>query len=88
MFNELKYYFDFPITCKKCGKKMRFGLVVIFHLWFAHKIIDKTTIMWALRRGLELRILLFPFILIYYFAIILCWPFWWVYEHFGPSTWW
>ena len=88
MFTELKNYFNFPITCKKCGKKMHFGLMVIFHLWFAHKIIDKNTIMWALRRGLELRILLFPFILVYYLAIILCWPFWWVYEHFGPSTWW
>ena len=88
MFNELKYYFDFPLTCTKCGKKMRFGLVAIFHLWFVHKTIDKTTIMWALRKGLELRILLFPFILIYYLAIIICWPFWWVYEHFGPSTWW
>jgi len=88
MLNELNYYFNFPITCKKCGKKMRFGLVAILHLWLAHKTINKTTIMWALRRGLELRILLFPFVLAYYFAIILCWPFWWVYEHFGPSTWW
>ena len=88
MFNELKHYFDFPITCKECGKKMRFGLVAILHLLFVHKTINKTTIMWALRRGLELRILLLPFILVYLLIMAICYPFWWVFEHLGPDNWW
>ena len=88
MFNELKYYFDFPITCKECGKEMRFGLVAIFHLLLVHKTINKTTIMWALRRGLELRILLLPFILVYLLIMTICYPFWWVFEHLGPGNWW
>lgn len=88
MFNELKYYFDFPITCKECGKEMRFGLAAILHLLLVHKTINKTTAMWALRKGLELRILLLPFILVYLLIMVICYPFWWVFEYLGPGNWW
>lgn len=88
MFDELKNYFDFPIICKECGKTMRFGIVAILHCLIVHKSINKTTVKWALRRGLEMRILLFPFILIYLLIMAICWPFWWVYEHLGVGNWW
>lgn len=88
MSNELKNYFDFPMTCKECGKTMRFGTVAILHCLIVHKKITMTTVKWAMRRGLELRILLFPFLLLYFPIIAICYPFWWVFEHLGPDNWW
>lgn len=88
MFNELKHYFDFPIVCKMCRKTMRFGIAAILHCLIVHKGIDRAAIKLALRRGLEMRILLIPFILVYLLIMGICWPFWWVYEYLGPGNWW
>lgn len=86
--SNLKSYFYCPIYCKYCNKKTFSGIAIIFHLLIKHKQFSWKATWLALRAGIEMRILLLPFILVYAIILGICWPFWWVYENFGFNTNW
>jgi hypothetical protein len=88
MFHALKNYFYWPITCKQCGFKSNLGLVMLYHLRHTHyQKLGWPTIKWALRYGVEFRIVSLPFLLVWALIMCICWPFWWVYENFNLGVW-
>lgn len=85
----IKEYFNTPIICRECHFKSISGIIMLLHLIIHHhKKISCGTIKWALRRGIEFRLLCLPFLLLWGGLMCICWPFWWVYENLGPDNWW
>ena len=88
MIQSLKNFYYWPIQCKECGYKTNSSIIALLHLKFKHKAhLSWSQIAWALRRGVELKILVTPIIILLFLILAICWPFWWVYEHLGRNIW-
>lgn len=67
------------VTCKTCGKNMWTFLGGIIHLYVAHRIVDKK----AMKRVAKTYLLAIPLwilLLCKFITLIVCFPFWWLYE--------
>lgn len=93
MVTELKNYFDWPLYCNNCRYKTRWAIAMIIHILTHHK--DKNLTLkdcWFIfRRGLEFRILMFPFVMAcaipLMIVLAICFPFWWIYEYLRTHLW-